>query len=107
VCFFFGLITLFRVSKDILRHFNGLDPTVKQKNMSAWRPVVATILTALERMDDDRFRKTIPDFYEDIVKLVTQEDVGVEIRGALYNVLIKCGSVFNVTKVQNLNIENK
>ncbi|KAJ3192020.1 guanine nucleotide exchange protein for ADP-robosylation factor [Irineochytrium annulatum] len=91
---------LIPLSYDILVHYNTLDPESKRRNLTAWRPVVVSILNALVDLDDDQFRAHIHTFYGPSVGLLLQDATSAapEVRLALHNLLVRVGNVFNISK---------
>ncbi|KAJ3219454.1 guanine nucleotide exchange protein for ADP-robosylation factor [Clydaea vesicula] len=93
---------LIPLSFDILCHYNSLEPETKQRNVTAWRPVVVTILNALVDFDDEQFKINMPIFYEQVINLLLQE-VNSEIRLVMHSLLSRTGIKFNVYSPSNLN----
>ena len=87
---------------DILCHYNSLEPESKKRNVTAWRPVVVTILNALADFDDEQFKSHMPRFYEQILNLLLQE-VTPDVRLVLYSLLMRAGVLFGlVTEVSKM-----
>jgi brefeldin A-inhibited guanine nucleotide-exchange protein len=80
---------------DIIKQYNLFDNEARQRNLSAWRPVILNILTAFSKFDDDNFKRHIQKFYSPAIKLLLQE-MSSDMRQAIYEILERTGKLFGL-----------
>jgi brefeldin A-inhibited guanine nucleotide-exchange protein len=80
---------------EIIQQYNTFDNDSKQRNISAWRPVVVVILTAFSKFNDEMFKLHIQDFYPSAIKLLLN-DMTPDVRVAVYNILLRSGRLFKL-----------
>ena len=85
------------LSLDVIKSYNSLDPDSKRRNVNAWRPVVVSILGALNDFSEDHFKIHLPLFYNEIVNLLLQ-DIPSEVRILLQSIFNRSGVMFGITK---------
>jgi brefeldin A-inhibited guanine nucleotide-exchange protein len=90
--------TLKSTSVDILTHFNSLEATQKQRNLTTWTPVVIRILKGLAEMSDEKFGEHCPPVFRLVINILDQHDVGGELKGAIYAVLVRTDDVWKISK---------
>lgn len=83
---------LCRLCLDIMTQYNSFDSESKQRNLTAWRPVVAVILTAFSKFNDDQFALHIQKIYPSTIKLLLN-DITPDLRIAIYNILLRSGKI--------------
>ncbi|KAI9362470.1 hypothetical protein DFJ73DRAFT_620704 [Zopfochytrium polystomum] len=84
---------------QVIDHFHNLDVDVKKRNVTAWKPAVISVITALAELDDERFKIIVPEFYMEVLDLLLHQDVDGDIRTVLYAMLARCGGLFGIVKV--------
>ncbi len=86
-----------RLSLDILKQYNSFENDTKQRNISAWRPVVVVILNSFAKFDDQQFKKQLEKFYAPVIQLLLHE-MPQDIRIATFTILQKCGKQLNLVQ---------
>ena len=64
--------------------------------MTAWKPAVVTILSALAELDGERFKTVVPQFYQQVIGLLLHQEVDSELRAVLFALFSRIGNVFKI-----------
>ena len=81
------------ICTSILDDFISLDPENSKKGLSAWRPVIYSIVSAVGSFPDSVFKKYLPLFYKSMVDLILQVHDQV-FREALHSFFKRCSECF-------------
>lgn len=76
---------------SILEEYNSLDPENRKKSLNAWRPVIYSIISAVNSFPDQTFEKHLGVFYEPIAGLILQV-YDQALREALHAFFIRCAN---------------
>ncbi|OZJ03359.1 hypothetical protein BZG36_02985 [Bifiguratus adelaidae] len=90
---------LIPLCSEIFELYASLDVATKPKNISAWTPVVVSILKGLSQFQSQDYREYLPQFYLSAITLLKQENLLPEIRLALYDLLVPV--INDITYIQH------
>ena len=76
----------------VIEGFNELDFETKHRNITAWTPVVAEIITGFSVFDDEDFNKYLPQLYS-LVTNILGRDMGSEVRESLRKFYMRVGNL--------------
>ena len=85
------------IAIDILEHFNSLEPSVKQRNIVTWTPVVVQILNGLLEMPDDKFQEHCPGIYRNVIEILFNHEPAADLRVAIHGILARVDELWKIS----------
>ena len=83
------------MTHDVLSHYVKMDPESKQKMVGAWKSVVVLVLKTFYRMEDDTFKRYVPELYMEMIQLLGHE-MPFETRSVLKQILERTALLFKI-----------
>ena len=85
------------VCTEVILHYISLDASTKQRNITAWSPVILAILEGLMAMPDDKFRELVKVLYALILGIIKQHDATGPLKAAIYQVLARTDKLWGIS----------
>ncbi|RKO99878.1 hypothetical protein CXG81DRAFT_5799, partial [Caulochytrium protostelioides] len=87
---------LIPLASTIFAAYNGMDPEVQARSITAWRPIMVPLLLGILNLDALKFRPCVALVYDDLVNLL-KHDMTYDLRQVLMSVLLRIGSELHIS----------